>query len=323
MAVMTHDEVRPVERAGSRTGLWWALLSAASFGGSGSLGRGLIELGWTPAAAVLFRVLIAALALTVPTVLALRGRWHLLRADAGLVIAYGLVAVAGTQFAYFNAVRTMPVAMALLVEYVSPIAVVAFLWLRHGQRPTRLTSGGALIAIVGLVLVLDLLSGASVDGAGMFWALLAMVGAAAYFILSAQETHLPPLVLAGGGLWVGALAMAAGCATGLMPYRTATGEVSFTVGQVPWWVALVALGLITAALAYVAGIFATRALGSRVASFVALIEVLFSLLFGMLLLGQRPGPVQLVGGVLILIGVVLVKLGEPAPELAPEVPEPT
>ncbi len=323
MAVMTHDEVRPVERAGSRTGLWWALLSAASFGGSGSLGRGLIELGWTPAAAVLFRVLIAALALTVPTVLALRGRWHLLRADAGLVIAYGLVAVAGTQFAYFNAVRTMPVAMALLVEYVSPIAVVAFLWLRHGQRPTRLTSGGALVAIVGLVLVLDLLSGASVDGAGMFWALLAMVGAAAYFILSAQETHLPPLVLAGGGLWVGALAMAAGCATGLMPYRTATGEVSFTVGQVPWWVALVALGLITAALAYVAGIFATRALGSRVASFVALIEVLFSLLFGMLLLGQRPGPVQLVGGVLILIGVVLVKLGEPAPELAPEVPEPT
>lgn len=323
MAVMTHDEVRPVERAGSRTGLWWALLSAASFGGSGSLGRGLIELGWTPAAAVLFRVLIAALALTVPTVLALRGRWHLLRADAGLVIAYGLVAVAGTQFAYFNAVRTMPVAMALLVEYVSPIAVVAFLWLRHGQRPTRLTGGGALIAIVGLVLVLDLLSGASVDGAGMFWALLAMVGAAAYFILSAQETHLPPLVLAGGGLWVGALAMAAGCATGLMPYRTATGEVSFTVGQVPWWVALVALGLITAALAYVAGIFATRALGSRVASFVALIEVLFSLLFGMLLLGQRPGPVQLVGGVLILIGVVLVKLGEPAPELAPEVPEPT
>lgn len=323
MAVMTHDEVRVERSVTARSGLWWALISAASFGGSGSLGRGLIELGWSPAAAVLFRVLIAALALTVPTVLALRGRWQLLRADAGLVVAYGLIAVAGTQFAYFNAVRTMPVAMALLVEYAAPIAVVLFLWLRHGQRPSVLTSAGAVVAIGGLVLVLDLVSGASVDGAGMFWALLAMAGAAVYFVLSAHDTHLPPIALAGGGLWVGAIAMALGCVTGLMPYSTATGDVSFTIGDVPWWVALVTLGLVTAALAYVAGIFASRALGSRLASFVALIEVLFSLLFGMVLLGQQPAAVQLLGGLLILGGVVLVKLGEPVPELEPDVPDPT
>lgn len=323
MAAVTHDDLRVEPAAASRAGLWWALVSAASFGGSGSLGRGLIELGWSPAAAVLFRVFIAALALTVPTVIALRGRWHLLRADAGLVVAYGLIAVAGTQFAYFNAVQTMPVAMALLVEYAAPIAVVLFLWLRHGQRPSVLTSAGAVVAIAGLVLVLDLVSGASVDGAGMFWALLAMAGAAVYFVLSAHDTHLPPIALAGGGLWVGSIAMALGCATGLMPYSTATGSVSFTVGNVPWWVVLVTLGLVTAALAYVSGIFASRALGSRVASFVALMEVLFSLVFGMLLLGQQPGMIQLVGGMLILGGVVMVKLGEPVPELEPDVPDPT
>lgn len=319
---MTHDDVRPVPATTNTRGLMFAVLSAVSFGGSGAMGRGLIELGWTPGAAVFYRILVASLALTVPTALALRGRWHLVGQDARLVAAYGLIAVAGTQLFYFNAVQTMPVAMALLVEYAAPIAVVAFLWLRHGLRPSTLTAAGAAVAIVGLALVLDLLSGAVVDIAGMTWALLAMCGAAVYFILSAQETHLPPLVLAGAGLWVGALAMGLACATGLVPYATATGTVGFSTGEVPWWIVLLALGLVTAALAYATGIAAARALGPRVASFFALMEVLFSLMFGAILLGQQPGLLQLVGGLLILGGVILVKLGEPVPELDSYLPDP-
>ena len=54
-------------------------------------------------------------------------------------------------------------------------------------------------------------------------------------------------------------------------------------------------------------------LGSRLASFVALAEVVAALLFGWLLLGQLPGPLQALGGVLVLAGVVVVKLGEPRP----------
>ena len=322
MTTLTHDDTYVAPTVKNSRGLMFALLSALSFGGSGALGRGLIELGWTPGAAVFYRILVASLALSIPTALAILGRWHLLRQDARLVLAYGLVAVAGTQLFYFNAVQTMPVAMALLVEYAAPIAVVAFLWVRHGQRPSRTTVVGAVVAIVGLGLVLDLLSGASVDVAGMTWALLATCGAAVYFILSAQETHLPPLVLAGAGLWVGAVAMGLACATGVVPYATATGTVDFSVGEVPWWIVLLVLGLVTAALAYATGIAAARALGSRVASFFALMEVLFSLMFGAILLGQQPGLLQLAGGILILGGVVLVKLGEPVPELEPTIPDP-
>jgi len=65
-----------------------------------------------------------------------------------------------------------------------------------------------------------------------------------------------------------------------------------------------------AALAYVTGIAATRRLGSRLASFVALTEVLAALGFAWILLGQAPRPVQLLGGALVLLGVVIVKSGE-------------
>jgi drug/metabolite transporter (DMT)-like permease len=48
-------------------------------------------------------------------------------------------------------------------------------------------------------------------------------------------------------------------------------------------------GLISAALAYATGTAATPQLGSRVGSFVALLEVVAAVLFAWLLLDQRPG----------------------------------
>ena len=69
-----------------------------------------------------------------------------------------------------------------------------------------------------------------------------------------------------------------------------------------WWVPVLALGLVTAAIAYVTGIEAGRRLGSRLASFVALTEVLMALVFAWLLLGELPRPIQLAGGLLVLAG---------------------
>ena len=65
--------------------------------------------------------------------------------------------------------------------------------------------------------------------------------------------------------------------------------------------------MVAAALAYLLGTVAARRLGSTVASFVGLTEVLFAVLFAWLLLGELPAPVQLAGGVLIIVGVVAVR----------------
>jgi len=137
MAALTHD-------ARSGAGIGFAVLSASSFGLSGPLARGLQEAGWTAAAAVAVRVLLAAVVLAPVAVVQLRGRWHLLRRTAPLITAYGLVAIAGCQLAYFTAVAHMEVGVALLIEFSAPVAVVGWLWLRHGQRPGRLTVLGAL-----------------------------------------------------------------------------------------------------------------------------------------------------------------------------------
>jgi drug/metabolite transporter (DMT)-like permease len=308
---MTHDATLVVTRR-ARVGFGFAALAAASFGLSGALASSLLDAGWSPAALVLCRIVVGALVLTGPAVVALHGRWHLLRTNAPLLVAFGLVAVAGCQLAYFSAVERLPVAVALLIEYTAPVAVIGWLWARHGQRPTGLTLVGAAVAGGGLMLVLDVMNAGAVDGLGVVWGLLAMAGCAFFFVVSASDDDvLPPIVLAAGGLVVGAVGLAAAAALGLVTLTASTDAAAYHGTSVPWWLPVLALGVITAALAYVAGILAARGLGARMASFAALLEVLFAVVFAWLLLGQLPRPVQLLGGVFVLAGVVLVKLGEP------------
>lgn len=309
MSTVANDT--PV-RAGVGLGLPLAIAAAFAFGSSGAWARGLIDAGWTPGAAVTVRVWVAALVLLVPTVVALRGRWSALRRNGGMIAAYGLLAVAATQLCYFQAVAVMDVGIALLIEYTAPVAVLLWLWLRRGERPTRRSILGAAVAFVGLVLMLDIVTGAQVNVPGVLWALGAMVGAASYFVLSAKaDTGLPPIALAGSGLLLGAVGLSLAAAVGVLPFTWTTVDVAYRFGTVPWFVPVLAIGLIATALAYVLGIVSTRMLGSRLASFVALAEVVAALLFGWLLLGQLPDLLQTLGGVLVLVGVVVVKLGEP------------
>jgi drug/metabolite transporter (DMT)-like permease len=297
-----------------RGGLLLALISAVSFGLSGSLARGLIDVGWSPSAVVLARLAVAALVIAPFAARALRGRWGLLRRNARKVLMYGAVPVAGTQFAFFSAVAAMDVGPALLIEYTAPAAIVAWLWARHGERPRPLTLAGAGIAAVGLLLVLDLLSGADLALGGVLWALAAMLGAATYFVMSADtRSGVPPLALAGGGLAVGAVGLGLLGVAGLLPMRATTAAPTYAGEAVPWWLPFVGLGVVTAAIAYTTGIAASRRLGSRLASFVALLEVVAAVGFAWLLLDQLPGTLQLVGGAFVLAGVIVVKLGERPP----------
>jgi drug/metabolite transporter (DMT)-like permease len=249
--------------------------------------------------------------LTVPALLALRGHLDRLRRGAGTTLVYGVAAVAGAQLCYFNAVEHLSVAVALLLEYSGTLLVVGWLWLRHGHRPRRLTVLGAAVAVAGLALVLDLLGHASLDPVGVLWGIGAAVGLATYFVLSAgTDDPLPPLVVAWGGLAVGAVVLGAAAGLGVLPVRAPRTDVVLLGSEVGWLVPVLGLSLVAAVLAYLTGIAGARRLGAKVASFVGLTEVLFAVLFAWVLLGQVLTVPQLCGALLVVAGIALVQLDE-------------
>ncbi|NLT56441.1 MAG: EamA family transporter [Actinomycetales bacterium] len=295
-------------------GLALALLSAATFATSGTFARSLVVTGWSAEAAVLARVGIGALVLAPAALWSLRGRRPVLRRNLTAIGTFGILAVAVPQTCFFNAVRHLPVGVALLLEYLGIILVVGWMWAVHRQRPRRRTVTGAVVAVAGLVLVLDLSGAGRLDPVGVLWGLGAAVGLAAFFVLSAtSDDALPPVVLASGGMAVGAVVLTGLGLVGALPLHAGRGQVSLAGHQVSWLVPVAGLSLVAAVVAYVSGIGAARVLGARVSSFVGLSEVVFAVLIAWLVLGELPAAVQLLGGVLIAAGVTLVRLDELRP----------
>ena len=307
-------------------GLALALLSAVTFATSGTFARSLINDGWSAEAVVIARVGIAALVLAAPAVLVLRGRWQVLRRNLASIGVFGLLGVALAQVCFFNAVRYLPVGVALLLEYLGIILVVGWTWLVQGQRPRRLTVAGSAAALGGLVFVLDLTGAGRLDPVGVLWGLGAAVGLAGYYVLAGRvDSALPSVVMASGGMAVGAGALLLLGLVGALPLRATFGAVEFAGQHTSWLVPIAGLALVAAVVAYLTGIAAARVLGARMASFVGLTEVMFAVLIAWLVLGELPTVVQLLGGALIVAGVALVRLDElraPAEPAQPKAAEP-
>jgi drug/metabolite transporter (DMT)-like permease len=300
--------------SGAVTGLLIAVSSALAFSSSGPFVKPLLDGGWSLGAVLLVRMGLAALLLSPALVLAVRRQSGFLRRHGLLIAAFGLTAVAGCQLFYFAAMQRMPVAVALLIQYIAPVLLVIAVWVRTRRSPSTSVIVGSIVAMAGLVLVVDI-SGARFDLLGTLFALCAAVCAAAYFVIAGRAgDDLPPLALAAGGLLTGTLVMGVLVATGVLPFAAPSITVALAGFEVPGILPLLWVGAVATTLGYALGVIAVPLIGSRLASFVGLSEVLFALGFAWLLLGETPAPIQFVGGALILVGVVLVKMdaGSPA-----------
>jgi drug/metabolite transporter (DMT)-like permease len=306
---MSINRITRDRRAGV-IGLGLALFSGATFGTSGTFADSLMHAGWSPAAVVTARIFLGAVLLTVPGLRALRGKWAAARQARLSIAAFGVIAVAGCQLFFFNAVARLDVGVALLLEYLGILLVVIWMWVRHQQRPRRLTVLGGGAAVLGLVLVLNPASG-GIDPVGVCWALLAACGLAFFFVFSSRsDDEVPPIALAWAGMVVGSLTMAVLDLTRVAPFHVTAGNVVLLHRSMSWLVPVIGLSLVAAAVAYAAGIAAARRLGATVASFVGLTEVLFAVLIAWALLGQAPVLAQVIGGFIVLVGIALVRTDE-------------
>jgi drug/metabolite transporter (DMT)-like permease len=306
-AALTLPDVASSRRVRT-AGLVMAVVSALAFSSSGPLVKPLLAAGWSLGAALLVRMGVSALLLAPALVLAIRRERSFLRMHWRLILGFGLTAVAGFQILLFAAMQRMPVAVALLIQYLAPVLLVGFAWVRTRRAPSRLVMTGSVVAIVGLVLVVDI-SGARFDLLGTLLALGAAVCVGAYFLIAERAgDDLPPVALASGGLLVGAVLMALLCATGILPFQAPSVDVVLAGATLPWFLPLFWVAGIGTTLGYAFGVVAVPRIGARLASFVGLSEVLVALGFAWLLLAEVPAPIQFVGGALILAGVVLVRM---------------
>jgi len=292
-----------------RTALTLAVAAAVASSASGPFGKSLILSGWSTGGVLLSRTTIATLVLLPAAVwLALRHGARLRENAAGIAVL-GAVGIAGTVICYYNAVAALPVAVAMIILYVSPVLVLAWLWLRHGDRPAARTLAGAVVSLGGLLLVV---AATGVDEraspTGIAWALGGALCVATYFLASDRITgSVPPVTLACAGLAVASAGIGLLALVGLLPVGITSAPAQLGGWTVSPAVPLALVVLVSTIFVYVAAFAAVSVLGARVTSFVALAEPIAALGVAWALLGEVPRPLQLVGAALVVAGVALIR----------------
>jgi drug/metabolite transporter (DMT)-like permease len=302
-------EVTPSVPNHAGRGTLLVVFASFSFGASGPLAKPAMDAGLSPQEVASVRIGLAALVL-----LAVVAVWRpaLLRVRASdwrLLVGYGLVGVAGVQMLYFAAVSRIPIGIAMLLEFTSPILVA--LWVRFVRRtilPARMWVG-TLLALVGLAMVAQVWEGLRLDALGLLAGVGAALCAATYFIVGERgASTLDPLALVTWGMVVGAVAIFALAPPWSLPYEMFDAPAEFGGAQVPVWLLLVACAVVSTALAYLLSISALRDLPANVVSVLALIEPVVATGLAWLMLGQSLNLAQLAGAVILLSGATVVQL---------------
>lgn len=297
-----------------RSGRGVLLLLAASlcFGSSGVIGKPAMTAGLAPTQVAAARIAIAALvllscvALVRPSLLRVRrGQWRLL-------IGYGLLGVAGVQLFYFVAASRIPVGVAILLEFTSPVLVA--LWVRCIRRvrlPWPMWLGIAL-ALTGLAMVAQVGTGLTLDVLGLLAGAGAAVCSAAYFLLGERgvaDHH--PLGMITWGMTIAAVAMIAIAPPWTWPSGVVTAQAELGPWHPPVWALLIAVAVLSTVLAYAAGTTSLRHLPVAAASVLALVEPLIATGAAWLLLGEALTWSQVLGAGVLLGGATLVQLTSP------------
>ena len=235
------------------------------------------------------------------------------RRTAVVAVALGVLYV-GNSGTYYAGLETVPVGLAALIVYVYP-AVVAVMTLRFGRRLVGRRPWFALgLALVGVVLALGgVPTGAMPPLAGVALIVASPLIYSVWIVLSARLSG-EKRDTVGGERAEGTDAAAA---TALMMTATAavywlsalTLGLPVTPDRIPGaaWPGLVGVGVVATFIAIQAFYAGVRRIGAAQAALVSTIEPAWTIALAALLFGQTLAPIQLAGGALIIIGVIIAQ----------------
>ncbi|WP_204366915.1 EamA family transporter [Nocardiopsis ganjiahuensis] len=228
--------------------------------------------------------------------------------DLPALLALGTVTGFMTTF-FLAAVERIPLGTAVAIEFLGPLTVAA-LASRH-----RRALAWPLLALAGVVLLTEPWRG-DIDAAGVGFALIAGTCWGLYNVLT-QRVGDRFSGISGLSLTIPIAALAT------LPF----GLPQVAGGDFTWWVLLAAAGiaLITPVVAFGLEMLALRRMTHTAFGTLLSIEPAFGVLIGLLVLGQMPALVQLIGIALVVVAGAAAQRGgtrtlDPVPEEAPRPP---
>lgn len=280
-----------------------ALLAGATAIATSALFVKVSEAG--PVATAFWRVALALPFLWTWSLIEQRGRHAAsFAADRRMMIAAGLFFAGDLAVWHWSIVLTT-VANATLLANLAPIFVTLAAWLLFGRRPSALFVVGLATALAGTGTLLggDLRLG----GMELLGDFLGVVTAMFYAAYQLAVTRLRASTATSSIMaWSGLVTAAA-----LLPAALASGEQILPLTLMGWW-KLIGLAVIAQVAGQSLIAYAMAHLPPTFSSVGLLLQPVMAAVFAWILLGEALGWLEIAGGIVVLIGILVAHQSEVA-----------
>jgi DME family drug/metabolite transporter len=220
-----------------------------------------------------------------------------------VVVGFGL-SIAAANYFYYTAIASLPVAIAIVIQYTAPGMVVLWLTAVEGRRPSRRVVGAIVAAVAGVAMLSELpaavLSGeTSLAGRGVAAAFASAFAFAGYILLGERmgAAYGPE----------GALVRGFGVASLLWIVVQATRGRPDTLFDGSLLPGIVLLGFSATIVPFMLFVWGLQRIGASRAGIVSTLEPLSGAVFAYIWLDQRLDAWQLAGAALVLAGIAVVQ----------------
>lgn len=222
----------------------------------------------------------------------------------------GVLNVGGFFLLLYIAAQLLPTSIASSIMAASPLVLALFAWALAGQRPTARMLAGAVIGILGVLLLVAGAFGA-LDARGVAASAAGLVASSLGYVLTKRwgATSAPVAASAWQLLFGGTLLAAVALGVEGAPPVLDTGG----------WLGLAFVALIGTALANVAWFHGLEHLSAGTVGIIGLLNPVTGVLLGLLLGGESLALPQLLGILLVLVGITI---GQQRMRRRPRIPAP-
>ena len=285
--------------------LAWASAFIVVRGTAPHFNAGALALGRLVVGAVLLAPLLLRHTWVAPT----RREWLLLLGFGGLWFG-------GYSIALNVAEQTLDAGTTAMIVNIGPILITLGAGIFLGEGLPKWVVIGTAVAFFGVVLI-GIGTGGSVLGAGIgvLWALLAALTYAAGVLFQKPVlARLPNAQV----VWLG-------CVIGMLVCTPFTGELIADLQSAPieGWLGMIWLGAVPTALGYTTWSYALARMPAGQFGVSTYIVPPVTIVLSLILFGEVPAVLAIVGGVIALVGVALSRrVTAPSPDLAAGAAEP-
>lgn len=282
-----------------------------------------MQSGITPEEIVIFRSIATALGAAIALAMTNPKAFRVAKGDWKNLVLFGIFGVALMQWSYSNAVKNLPIGIALLIEYTAIVIVpLVSLWLFREKVLPRLWFAIAMV-LVGLVVVSKIWDG-GLNPIGLMFAVAAALFLSFYFLMG-EHTMKKRDALSTLFYSMSVSAIFWLIVSPWWQFQPAilNNEISLSGNlaaiEVPLWVLMVWLGIFGSFLPMLFSYLALTHLSATSVGVISTGETVLAFFFAWAWLNEMIDGLQAIGGILVVAGIVIAQTSRVRKESEPQI----